>query len=191
MSIQRFNATTPRPMDPASTARGANNNARSQSPFWQVFTAGGNTPPVNQRAAGVARPAPPQAAPQAGLAPAKTLTPVRTTSAMVRSAVRSTPAPVAAPARLSQTAATAPDPLAAVRAALEQLGLNPQQFNLRIDQNPIRFADRQFDYPLLRADLPNESVGFHLESVIRDPMMTAMNISGMMGRPVMNIPQVS
>ena len=110
---------------------------------------------------------------------------------MVRSAVRSTPAPVAAPARLSQTAATAPDPLAAVRAALEQLGLNPQQFNLRIDQNPIRFADRQFDYPLLRADLPNESVGFHLESVIRDPMMTAMNISGMMGRPVMNIPQVS
>lgn len=83
------------------------------------------------------------------------------------------------------------DPIAAVRAALEKLGINLQQFNPRIDQNPIRFAGQEYNYPLLRVDLPKETVGFHLDGVMRDPMMTAINIAGMLGRPVMNIPAAS
>lgn len=191
MSIQRFSSNSNRVPDPAAPVRSPGAASRAQSPFWQVFTAGG-TPPASS--------ATPQAAPAAQAKRATAITATRSPLPPVVSAKlpaparnltptpRLAPAVAQAPEARRQNDTAAPDPVAAVRAALERLGLNPQQFNMRIDQNPIRFADRQYDYPLLRVDLPNESVGFHLESVMRDPMTTAINISGMMGRPVMNIP---
>lgn len=196
MSIQRFSSNSNRVPDPAGAPRSPGAASRAQSPFWQMFTAGGTPPASNatpqsapaaqtkQAAAITATRSPlPPAVPAKLPAPARNLAPTP----------RSVPAVTRAPEARRQNDTVgpntvAPDPVAAVRAALERLGLNPQQFNMRIDQNPIRFGDRQYDYPLLRVDLPNESVGFHLESVMRDPLTTAMNISGMMGRPVMNIP---
>lgn len=189
MSIGKYESTNPgQIIDPGARAydEKAALNARMQSPFWQMFSAGGSTPaattePTTDRISTAATITPPR--PPVVVAPPAVPAPRR----MEEAAPPIAPPPVTPPP-VTPPPTVEDDPVAAVKAALARLGIDSSTFNPRIDQNEIRFADRRYNYPLLRMELNGESVGFHLEGVMRDPMMTACNIAQMIGRPVISIP---
>lgn len=75
-----------------------------------------------------------------------------------------------------------------VSAALESVGLSPAEFNLRVGAMEIVFPGRPtYDYPVLWANIQGKETAFYLQGAMQNPGMVAINISGMMGRPVMHL----
>jgi hypothetical protein len=72
--------------------------------------------------------------------------------------------------------------------ALTSIGLDPAQFNLRVGAMEIVFPGLPtYDYPVLWANIGGSEMPFYLQAAMQNPSMVAMNISGMMGRPVMHL----
>jgi hypothetical protein len=109
-----------------------------------------------------------------------------TTTATATSTGNATPAPRA------ETPAPAPDPnaqlISRVSDALRTIGWNPDDFNLQVGAIEIVFPGKPtYDYPVLWANLGGTRTPFYLQAAMQNPSMVAINISGMMGRPVMHL----
>jgi hypothetical protein len=77
--------------------------------------------------------------------------------------------------------------LTQVRAALNDVGLNPDQYNLRVGSLTISYPNiPTYEYPVLFADINGQTAGFYLNGVAQNPAMFAVNVSSMLGRPVMH-----
>jgi len=96
-------------------------------------------------------------------------------------------------ARVEEIPATPePDPntqlISRVSEALQSVGLDPAQFNLNVGAMEIVFPGKPtYDYPVLWANVNGQQTGFYLQGAMQNPGMVAINISGMMGRPVMHL----
>lgn len=74
-----------------------------------------------------------------------------------------------------------------VRSALNSVGLNPDQYNLRVGSLTISYPNiPTYEYPVLFADINGQTAGFYLNGVAQNPGMFAANVSSMLGRPVMH-----
>lgn len=98
----------------------------------------------------------------------------------------------AAPVPRNTETPTAPDAntelIARVGEALQSIGLDPAEFNLRVGAIEIVFPNKPtYDYPVLWANVSGTETPFYLQGAMQNPGMVAINISGMMGRPIMHL----
>ena len=88
----------------------------------------------------------------------------------------------------TEAPAPTPDVLTQVRTALTKVGLNPDEYNLRLGSLTISYPNiPTFEYPVLFADINGKTAGFYLDGVARNPGMFAVNLSGQLGKPVMHM----
>lgn len=78
------------------------------------------------------------------------------------------------------------NPVDVINALLTKLGYDASAFQTRVTSAHIAVPGLAYDYPLLEVTVNGERVGFHLPSAMKDPRITAANISTMLGHPVMN-----
>ncbi|MBY0508422.1 MAG: hypothetical protein K2X03_31215 [Bryobacteraceae bacterium] len=78
-------------------------------------------------------------------------------------------------------------PVETINALLTKLGFDASKFNARVTSETISVPGMSYQYPLLEVTVNGERVGFHLPSAMKDPRMTAANISSMLGKPVMDL----
>ena len=78
------------------------------------------------------------------------------------------------------------NPVDVINALLTRLGYDATAFNTRVTSSQISYPGASYEYPLLEVTVNGERVGFHLPSAMRDPRITAANISSMLGRPLLN-----
>ena len=78
-------------------------------------------------------------------------------------------------------------PVDALNSLLSKLGYDPASFEARVTSATISVPGISYEYPLLEVTVNGEKVGFHLPSAMKDPRMTAANISSMMGRPITDL----
>ena len=78
------------------------------------------------------------------------------------------------------------NPVDVINALLTKLGYDASTFRTRVTSSQISYPGASYEYPLLEVTVNGERVGFHLPSAMRDPRITAANISSMMGRPLLN-----
>ena len=78
-------------------------------------------------------------------------------------------------------------PVEAINSLLGKLGYDPANFNARVTSATISVPGLSYEYPLLEVTVNGERVGFHLPSAMKDPRITAANISSMLGRPIMDL----
>ena len=78
------------------------------------------------------------------------------------------------------------NPVDVINALLTKLGYDASTFQTRVTSSQISYPGASYEYPLLEVTVNGERVGFHLPSAMRDPRITAANISSMMGRPLLN-----
>ena len=106
--------------------------------------------------------------------------------------VRNSPTPAPAPSTSldpPDSAPTAPvsdNPVDVINALLTKLGYDASAFQTRVTSAQITYPGASYEYPLLEVNVNGERVGFHLPSAMRDPRITAANISAMLGRPLLN-----
>ncbi len=81
----------------------------------------------------------------------------------------------------------AQSPVEAINSLLSKLGYDPASFNARVTSSTISVPGLSYEYPLLEVTVNGERVGFHLPSAMKDPRITAANISSMLGRPIMDL----
>ena len=105
--------------------------------------------------------------------------------------VRKSPGTAALP--LDTTPESAPptvpvsdNPVDVINALLTRLGYDASTFQTRVTSSQISYPGASYEYPLLEVTVNGERVGFHLPSAMRDPRITAANISSMLGRPLLN-----
>lgn len=114
----------------------------------------------------------------------RTATTVRNASGTPQDAA---PTPSETTGQAEATPPTPQTPVEAINNLLTKLGYDPANFNARVTSSTISVPGLSYEYPLLEVTVNGERVGFHLPSAMRDPRMTAANISSMMGRPVMDL----
>ena len=107
--------------------------------------------------------------------------------------VRNSPAPAPAPSSSLDppdsvpTAPVSDNPVDVINALLTRLGYDASAFQTRVTSSQISYPGASYEYPLLEVNVNGERVGFHLPSAMRDPRITAANISAMLGRPLLNL----
>lgn len=78
------------------------------------------------------------------------------------------------------------NPVDVINGLLTKLGYDASTFQARVTSSQISYPGMSYAYPLLEVTVNGERVGFHLPSAMRDPRVTAANISSMLGRPLLN-----
>ena len=91
-----------------------------------------------------------------------------------------------APTVPTPAAPVSDNPVDVINALLTKLGYDASTFRTRVTSSQISYPGASYEYPLLEVTVNGERVGFHLPSAMRDPRITAANISSMMGRPLLN-----
>ena len=91
-----------------------------------------------------------------------------------------------APTAPAPTVPVSDNPVDVINALLTKLGYDASTFRTRVTSSQISYPGASYEYPLLEVTVNGERVGFHLPSAMRDPRITAANISSMMGRPLLN-----
>ena len=86
----------------------------------------------------------------------------------------------------ASTAPVSDNPVDVINALLTRLGYDASAFQTRVTSSQISYPGASYEYPLLEVTVNGERVGFHLPSAMRDPRITAANISSMLGRPLLN-----
>ena len=94
--------------------------------------------------------------------------------------------PAPAPPAPAPTAPVSDNPVDVINALLTRLGYDASTFQTRVTSSQISYPGASYEYPLLEVTVNGERVGFHLPSAMRDPRITAANISSMMGHPLLN-----
>ena len=98
-----------------------------------------------------------------------------------------TPEPTApAPPSPGPPVPVSDNPVDVINALLTRLGYDASAFHTRVTSSQISYPGASYEYPLLEVTVNGERVGFHLPSAMRDPRITAANISSMLGRPLLN-----
>ena len=158
-------AAQPPTIGPPVTAA---NRSAAQNPTARVLSADENSTGVR----GASRTAPPR------------VEEVRNSPSSIQPLDTTTPEP-ATPTPAS-TAPVSDNPVDVINALLTRLGYDASAFQTRVTSSQISYPGASYEYPLLEVTVNGERVGFHLPSAMRDPRVTAANISSMLGRPLLN-----
>ncbi len=157
---------------PAQAVAPAANRSVVQNPTARLLSADENSTGVR----GSSRTAPPKV--EAVRNSPSSVQPLDTTTT---EPAPETPAPTPAP-----TPPVSDNPVDVINALLTRLGYDASAFHTRVTSSQISYPGASYEYPLLEVTVNGERVGFHLPSAMRDPRVTAANISSMLGRPLLN-----